>query len=195
MKLPIVAYGDPILRKKTEEIDEDYKGLAELIDNMFETMYAARGVGLAAPQVGLNIRLFIVDATPYAEDDGDEKGDPSLKDFKKVFINPIIVEEREEVESGSEGCLSIPDISEEVERPYSIVINYLNEDFEEIEEEYSGLAARIIQHEYDHIEGKLFIDKLSPLKKAMLKGKLEAISRGKISVPYRMRFPKQKNKR
>src|SRR5699024_2879704 len=195
MKLPIVAYGDPILRKKTEEIDENYEGLSDLIANMFDTMYAARGVGLAAPQIGLAIRLFVVDATPYSESDDEEEGDPSLKNFKKVFINPIMVEEKDEKVGEIEGCLSIPDISEEVDRPLSIVINYLNEKFEEIEEEYSRMAARIIQHEFDHIEGKLFVDKLSPLKKAMLKSKLDAISKGKISVPYRMRFPNFKKGR
>ena len=195
MKLPIVAYGDPVLRKKAEEIDEDYPNLKETIADMFETMYAARGVGLAAPQVGLPIRLFVIDASPFAEDDGDEKGDPSLKDFKKVLINPIIVEETGEKWGFNEGCLSIPDISEEVMRPSQVLINYLDENFEEQEVQLSGLAARIVQHEYDHIEGKLFIDKLGPLKKAMLKGKLESISKGMVRVGYKMRFPQPKKKR
>lgn len=195
MKLPIVAYGDPILRKKAEEIDEDYPQLKELIDNMFETMYAARGVGLAAPQIGLPIRLFVIDASPFAEDDEDEPGDPTLKDFKKVFINPIIVEETGEKWGFSEGCLSIPDITEEVQRPSTIIINYLDENFEEHEVALEGLAARIVQHEYDHIEGKLFIDKLGPLKKAMLKGKLDAIAKGLVRVAYKMRFPQQKKGR
>jgi len=195
MKLPIVAYGDPVLRKKAEEIDEDYPKLGELIDNMFDTMYGARGVGLAAPQIGLPIRLFVVDASPFAEDDEDEPGDPSLKDFKKVFINPIIVEETGEKWGFSEGCLSIPDITEEVMRPENLVINYLDENFEEHEMELSGLAARIVQHEYDHIEGKLFVDKLSPLKKTMLKSKLDAISKGQVRVSYKMKFPNQKKGR
>ncbi|MBD1421185.1 peptide deformylase [Sphingobacterium chuzhouense] len=195
MKLPIVAYGDPILRKKAEEIDEDYPNLKQLIDDMFETMYAARGVGLAAPQVGLPIRLFVIDASPFAEDDEDDEGDPTLKDFKKVLINPIIVEEKGEKWGFSEGCLSIPDINEEVMRPSHVVINYLDEDFEEHEVELSGLAARVVQHEYDHIEGKLFIDKLSPLKKAMLKGKLDNISKGVVEVGYKMKFPNVKKKR
>lgn len=195
MKLPIVAYGDPVLRKKAEEIDEDYPQLKELIDNMFETMYAARGVGLAAPQIGLPIRLFVIDASPFAEDDEDEPGDPTLKDFKKVFINPIIVEETGEKWGFSEGCLSIPDITEEVQRPSNIIINYLDENFEEHEVALEGLAARIVQHEYDHIEGKLFIDKLGPLKKAMLKGKLDAIAKGLVRVAYKMRFPHQKKGR
>ncbi|PRD53703.1 peptide deformylase [Sphingobacterium gobiense] len=195
MKLPIVAYGDPILRKKAEEIDEDYPNLKELISDMFETMYAARGVGLAAPQVGLPIRLFVIDASPFAEDDEDGEGDPALKDFKKVLINPIIIEEKGEKWGFNEGCLSIPDINEDVIRPSQVVINYLDEDFEEHEVELSGLAARVVQHEYDHIEGKLFVDKLSPLKKAMLKGKLEAISKGMVQVGYKMKFPNPKKKR
>ncbi|NGF55468.1 peptide deformylase [Parapedobacter sp. SGR-10] len=195
MKLPIVAYGDPVLRKKTEEIEEDYPDLKGLIDNMFETMYGARGVGLAAPQVGLPIRLFVVDASPFAEDDEDEPGDPSLKDFKKVFINPIILEETGDKWAFSEGCLSIPDITEEVMRPENVLINYLDENFEEHEIELSGLAARIVQHEYDHIEGKLFVDKLSPLKKTMLKSKLDAIAKGNVRVSYKMKFPQQKKGR
>ncbi|GAA4517535.1 peptide deformylase [Sphingobacterium thermophilum] len=195
MKLPIVAYGDPILRKKAEEIDEDYPNLKELIDNMFETMYAARGVGLAAPQVGLPIRLFVVDGSPFGEDDEDGEGDPTLKDFKKVFINPIIIEEWGEKWAFNEGCLSIPDINEDVLRPSNVLINYLDENFEEHEEELTGIAARIVQHEYDHIEGKLFVDKLGPLKKAMLKSKLDAISKGHIRVGYKMKFPFQKKGR
>ena len=195
MKLPIVAYGDPVLRKKAEEIDENYPNLKQTIDDMFETMYGARGVGLAAPQVGLPIRLFVIDASPFAEDDEDGEGDPSLKDFKKVLINPIIIEETGEKWGFSEGCLSIPDINEEVLRPENVLINYLDENFDEHEVQLSGLAARIVQHEYDHIEGKLFIDKLGPLKKAMLKGKLDAISKGMVRVSYKMRFPQLKKKR
>ncbi|MGJ1316923.1 peptide deformylase [Sphingobacterium spiritivorum] len=192
MKLPIVAYGDPVLRKKTQEIDEDYPEIKELIANMYDTMYAAHGVGLAAPQIGLPIRVFVIDASPFAEDDDEDK---SLKDFKKVFINPIIVEETGEKWGFNEGCLSIPDINEEVFRPANVIINYLDENFEEHEIELSGLAARIVQHEYDHLEGKLFTDKLGPLKKAMLKGKLDAISKGLIRVGYKMKFPFEKKKR
>ncbi|MBD1423951.1 peptide deformylase [Sphingobacterium arenae] len=195
MKLPIVAYGDPILRKKAEEIDEDYPNLKGLISDMFETMYAARGVGLAAPQVGLPIRLFVIDASPFAEDDEDGEGDPSVKNFKKVLINPIIIEEKGEKWGFNEGCLSIPDINEEVLRPTHVTINYLDENFEEHEVELSGLAARVVQHEYDHIEGKLFIDKLSPLKKAMLKGKLDTIAKGMVEVGYKMKFPNPKKRR
>ena len=150
---------------------------------MFETMYAAHGVGLAAPQVGLSIRLFIVDAKPFAE---DEEG---LANFKKIFINPQILEENGEKWSFNEGCLSIPDIREDIQRQETIRISYLDEKGNAYEETYSGMAARIIQHEYDHIEGKLFVDKLSPLRKAMLKSKLESISKGFIKVDYKMKFP------
>jgi len=195
MKLPIVAYGDPVLRKKAEEIDEDYPNLKELIDNMFETMYAARGVGLAAPQVGLAIRLFVVDGSPFGEDDEDGDGDPTVKNFKKVFINPIIVKESGEKWAFNEGCLSIPDVTEDVSRHPNVLINYLDENFEEHEIELTGLAARIVQHEYDHIEGKLFVDKIGPLKKAMLKSRLDSISKGLIRVSYKMKFPFQKKGR
>ena len=195
MKLPIVAYGDPVLRQRTEEIDEDYPELKQLIDNMFETMYAANGVGIAAPQIGLPIRLFVIDASPFGEDDEDGPGDPTAKDFKRVFINPILVEESGDKWAFSEGCLSIPHINEEVLGKKDVVINYLDENFEEQEEELTGLAARVVQHEYDHIEGKLFIDKLGPLKKAMLKSKLDSISKGQVKVSYKMSFPQMKNKR
>lgn len=189
MKLPIVAFGDPVLKRKAVEIDEDYPGLEQLIADMFETMYAARGVGLAAPQIGHSIRLFIVDVTPYEEDE------PELADFIKVFINPIMVEETGEKWAFTEGCLSIPDIREDVSRPETIRINYLDEHWVEHEEEFSGLAARVIQHEYDHIEGKLFTDRLSPLRKAMLKSKLDAISKGQVDVDYKMKFPNLKRRR
>lgn len=189
MKLPIVAFGDPVLKRKAVEIDEDYPELDKLIESMFETMYAARGVGLAAPQVGLSIRLFVVDVTPYEEDE------PELADFIKVFINPIIIEERGEKWAFSEGCLSIPDIHEDVQRQDTILINYLDENWVEHEVEYSGLAARVIQHEYDHIEGKLFTDRLSPLRKAMLKSKLDAITKGQVDVSYKMKFPAMKRRR
>ncbi len=195
MKLPIVAYGDPVLRQRTEEIDEDYPELKQLIDNMFETMYAANGVGIAAPQIGLPIRLFVIDASPFGEDDEDGPGDPTAKDFKRVFINPILVEESGDKWAFSEGCLSIPHINEEVLRKKDVVINYLDENFEEQEEELTGLVARVVQHEYDHIEGKLFIDKLGPLKKAMLKSKLDSISKGQVKVSYKMSFPQMKKKR
>lgn len=188
MKLPIIAYGDPVLKRKGEEIDKDYPTLQELIANMFDTMYAAHGVGLAAPQVGLSIRLFIIDASPFAEDE------PTLKDFKKVFINAEMIDEHGEKWSFNEGCLSIPDIREDVNRYPDIRINYFDENWVEYEEDFSGLAARIIQHEYDHIEGKLFTEKLSPLRKAMIKSKLDAISKGQINVDYKMKFPALKRK-
>jgi peptide deformylase len=189
MKLPIIAYGDPVLRQKTKEIDESYPDLEVLIENLFDTMYAAYGVGIAAPQVGLAIRLFVIDGEPYAEDD------PTMKNFKKVFINPQVIEEAGELWSYSEGCLSIPDIREDINRKEEITISYLDENWIEHEETYSGLAARVIQHEYDHIEGILFTDKLSPLKKALLKGKLDDISKGNIDIDYKMKFPRQKKGR
>ncbi|HCQ29676.1 MAG TPA: peptide deformylase [Flavobacteriales bacterium] len=188
MILPIVAYGDPVLRKETEEIDKDYPDLDILINDMFETMYNAQGVGLAAPQIGKSIRLFIVDAEPFAEDE------PELEGFKKVFINPIIVEEEGKEWKFNEGCLSIPGIREDVSRKPDITIEYYDENWNLKEEKYSGLAARIIQHEYDHIEGILFTDKLSPLKKQLIKSKLNNIAKGNIKVNYRMRFPLLKSK-
>ncbi len=184
MILPIVAYGDPVLKKEAEEINKDYPFLEELIDNMFETMYEAEGVGLAAPQIGKSIRLFIVDASPFEEEE------PKLKGFKKVFINPIIVEEEGEEWNFNEGCLSIPGIREDVKRQPQITIEYYNEKFELIEETYKGIAARVIQHEYDHIEGVLFTDLINPLKRRLLKGRLNNISKGNVKVPYRMKFPK-----
>jgi len=196
MILPIVAYGDPVLKKEAEEITKEYTGLDDLIANMFETMYEASGVGLAAPQIGKGIRLFIVDASPFAEPDEDEtEPDPKaegLEGFKKVFINPIIEEESGEEWGFNEGCLSIPKIREEVFRHEKIVISYYNENWELKEETFDGYAARIIQHEYDHIDGVLFTDYLTPLKKRLLKKKLQNISKGDIDVDYRMRFPARK---
>ena len=198
MILPIVAYGSPILKKEAEEIDEDYEGLNDLIANMFETMYEASGVGLAAPQINESIRLFIVDASPFAEVEEGEELDPmaaGLEGFKKVFINPIIEVEEGEEWAFAEGCLSIPKIREEVMRKPKITISYYDENWDFKEEEYDGYAARIIQHEYDHIEGILFTDHLSPLKKRLLKKKLSGISKGEIDIPYRMKFPLIKKKR
>ncbi len=196
MILPIVAYGDPVLKKKAVDIDSSYPNLDELITNMYETMYGAYGVGLAAPQIGLAIRLFVVDTEPFAEDDDySEEEKKELKGFKKTFINARIVEEHGEEWSFNEGCLSIPDIREEVKRQPKIRIKYLDEQFKECEEVYEGLIARVIQHEYDHIEGILFTDKLSSFKKRILKGKLTNISKGKIKVDYRMRFPEMSKKR
>lgn len=187
MKLPIIAYGDPVLRKKAEDITPDYPELSTLIANMFETMYGAHGVGLAAPQIGLSVRLFVIDASPFEEDDA------VLKDFKKVFINAQIIEESGEKWNFNEGCLSIPDIREDISRQETVTISYYDENWKQHQETYHGLAARVIQHEYDHIEGKLFTDKLSPLRKAMLKSRLDAISKGMVKVDYKMKFPSQKS--
>lgn len=196
MILPIVAYGDPILRREAENIDKDFPELKTLIENMFETMYAAYGIGLAAPQVGKSIRLFVVDAAPFAEDeDLTEEEKEIMKNFKKVFINAKIENEEGDEWAFNEGCLSIPDIREDVFRQPKITITYLDENFKEHTETYDGLIARVIQHEYDHIEGILFTDKLSPLKKRLIKSKLNNISKGKINVDYRMRFPALKKKR
>ena len=196
MILPIVAYGDPVLKKVGAEIAEDYPNLNELIDNMFETMYNAMGVGLAAPQIGLPIRLFLVDTTPFGEDDElPEEERAVLKDFKRVFINAEILKEEGDEWAFNEGCLSIPDVREDVFRQPKITISYLDENFKKHEETFDGLVARVIQHEYDHIEGVLFTDKLSSFKKRLIKAKLLNISKGKINVDYRMRFPNQKKKR
>ena len=196
MILPIVAYGDPVLRKVGKEIDKDYPNLVTLIANMKETMYNASGVGLAAPQIGKDIRLFVIDASPFAEDEQlDEKDRETLKSFNKVFINPQIVEETGEEWAFNEGCLSIPDVREDVFRKEKIKIEYFDENFTKHTEELEGLAARVFQHEYDHIEGVLFTDKLSALKKRLIKKKLDHISKGKIRAEYRMRFPNLKKKR
>lgn len=193
MILPIVAYGDPVLRKMGKEIERDHPGLEELIADMQETMKNAQGVGLAAPQIGKDIRLFLIDAAPFAENEElDDEEREFLRDFKRTFINPEIVEEEGDEWAFTEGCLSIPNINEDVYRPEIIRVKYLDENFNEKEEELSGLPARIFQHEYDHIEGILFTDRLSSLKKRLLKKKLENISKGKVDVSYRMKFPKIK---
>ncbi|WP_347174674.1 peptide deformylase [Polaribacter uvawellassae] len=197
MILPIVAYGDPVLRKVGIEIEKEYPELNTLIANMKETMYNASGVGLAAPQVGKAIRLFMVDTSPFAEDEElEEEERKILADFKHVFINPKIIEETGDEWAFNEGCLSIPDVREDVFRQEEIKIEYLDEDFKKHSKTLNGLAARVFQHEYDHIEGILFTDKLSSLKKRLIKKKLENISKGKITADYRMRFPKlKKNKK
>lgn len=192
MILPVVAFGDTVLRKAGKEIDKDYPELRELIDNMFETMYAASGVGLAAPQIGKSIRLFIVDASPFAEKEDEEDRiaeHEHLKGFKKIFINAKLIEEEGKEWKFNEGCLSIPTIREDVMRMPKIRIQYLDENFKKMEEAYDGIAARIIQHEYDHIEGKLFTDRINPLRKRLLKNKLNDISKGRVEVKYKMRFP------
>ena len=196
MVLPIVAYGDPVLRKDTEEITKDFPKLKELIENMFETMYGARGIGLAAPQVGEAVRLFIVDASVFEDDEElSEEEREFTSNYKRVFINAQIIEETGDEWAFNEGCLSIPDVREDVFRQPQIIIEYEDENFKKHKETLKGIVARIVQHEYDHIEGILFTDKLSPLKKRLIKGKLNNISKGKIDVDYRMRFPKTKKKR
>lgn len=190
MILPILSYGASILRQECEDFEEHIP-LDKLIEDMFETMYAASGVGLAGPQIGVGNRIFIVDGSPFAEPDENEKIDEELlelKDFKKVFINPIIENESGDLWPFSEGCLSIPGIREEVERKSNIKISYFDENWSFKEETYKGIAARIIQHEYDHIEGVLFTDHLNPLKRRLLKRKLEDISKGKVDVNYKMKF-------
>ncbi len=196
MILPIVAYGDTVLKKVGKDITKEYPNLDGLLDNMFETMYNAFGVGLAAPQIGLPIRLFLVDTSPFADDEMlSEEEQTALKDFKRVFINARIIKEEGDEWAFNEGCLSIPDVREDVFRQPKITVEYVNEHFEKHTEVFEGLIARVIQHEYDHIEGILFTDKLSSLKKRLIKGKLNNISKGKINVDYRMRFPDQKKKR
>ena len=191
--LPIVAYGNPVLKRVAKDIDEDYEGLKDLIEVMHNTMYEAQGVGLAAPQIGKSIRLFIIDAAPFVDEE-DEEDEEGLADFKQVFINAEILEETGEEWEFSEGCLSIPGIREGVMREPKVLISYQDENFEEHEEWFEGTKARIIQHEYDHIEGVLFTDKLNPLRRRMLKGKLNDISKGKVDIGYRMKFPLKKGK-
>ena len=196
MILPIIAYGDPVLRKLGKSIDKKYPALESLLENMFETMYGAKGIGLAAPQIGLPIRIFIVDATPFKDAEELELEERNfLSTFKQVFINAQIIDETGDEWVFNEGCLSIPDVREDVFRNETIKIEYLDEKFEKHTKEFSGIAARIIQHEYDHIQGILFTDKLSSLKKRLIKGKLANISRGKVRIDYRMRFPDMKKKR
>jgi peptide deformylase len=194
MILPIIAYGDPLLKKESEEITADYPSLDRLIENMFETMYQAKGVGLAAPQVGLNIRLFIVDGAPFADEEGEEP-DPravGMESFKKVFMNPVMEEESGEVWAFQEGCLSIPKLRENVLRKSNILLSYYDEHWVFHEERFSGYAARIIQHEYDHIEGILFTDRLNPLKKKLVQKKLKHIAEGLVTTDYKLKFYKLK---
>ncbi|MBT8273970.1 MAG: peptide deformylase [Bacteroidia bacterium] len=194
--LPILAYGDPILRKKGIDIDPNYPNLKKLIENMHETMQAAYGIGLAAPQIGLSIRLFIVDASPFAEDEEFTEAErQEFANFKRTFINAKIIEESGDEWAFNEGCLSIPHIREDVFRQPKVTIEYLDENFEKQVEEFNGIIARVIQHEYDHIEGILFTDKISSLKKRLIKSKLSNISKGKIEIDYKMRFPELKKKR
>jgi peptide deformylase len=184
MIYPIVAYGDPVLKKVAKNVEKDKIDLKKLAEDMFETMYNAHGVGIAAPQIGMSLRLFVVDGSPLDEE--------ALKDFKKVFVNPTIIEEKGDDWPYEEGCLSIPGIRSEVMRPERVKLHYFDEEWMEHTKVFSGIAARIIQHEYDHIEGVLFIDYLPPIKKRLIKGKLSNISKGAVDVNYKMKFPLKK---
>ncbi len=192
MILPIVAYGAPILRTIARDITPDFPGLSKLIEDMWETMYASNGVGLAAPQINQDIRLFVIDSTQVFEGmDAKEKAEyPDAPGIKQVFINAQVLELNGEEWSYNEGCLSIPKIREDVIREEEVVLQYVDENFESHTRSFDGITARVILHEYDHIEGKLFIDHLKPLKRKLLKGKLDDISRGKIKVDYKMSFSK-----
>lgn len=186
MILPVVAYGDPVLRKEADEVSEGMEDLSLLIDNMWETMYRAEGVGLAAPQVGRSLRLFVVDGSPFGE---GEEGDLGCKDFKRVMINPVLFEESEEECDMEEGCLSIPGVREPVTRPVSVKVEYYDADWVLREEALTGIAARIVQHENDHLDGVMIPDYAPALRKAMLQGKLKDIAKGKVPADYPMRFP------
>lgn len=186
MILPIVAYGDPVLKKKAQPIEENHQALDTLIENMWETMYSASGVGLAAPQIGKSIRLFIIDASPF----GDEY--PDLNDFKKVFINPTIIEEWGDEWQFNEGCLSFPELREDIYRKSNIRLAYQDEHFNKHETVFPGVAARIIQHEYDHIEGVVMIDRISSFKRTLIRKKLLNISKGLVKHDYPMKFPVKK---
>jgi peptide deformylase len=189
MIYPIYVYGTSVLRKKTHEIKKDYPGLATLIGDMYETMKFSEGVGLAAPQIGLSIRLFVVDATGSGkEEEGFDEDDEDLSDFKKVFINPKITRYWGESWTFNEGCLSIPDLREDVVRPENVRIEYYDETFKFHDEEFDGVRARIIQHEYDHLEGIMFVDKINPLRKRLIAGKLSAISKGKVDIHYKIKI-------
>lgn len=188
MIFPIVVYGHPVLRKIAEDVDKDYPGLNQFIDDLFETMYYAEGIGLAAPQIGKSVRIFVIDGTPAAEDD------PSMADFKKAFINAHITERSGELLPMTEGCLSIPNLREEVNRESHITIEYYDENWEYHEETYDGYKARVILHEYDHLDGVMFTDRVGPLRKRLLKGKLNAISKGIFEVDYRTILPGRKVK-
>ena len=195
MILPIVGYGDPVLRKVADEIPSEYSGLQELIANMYDTMYNAYGVGLAAPQIGLAIRLFVIDTEPFSDSDELTKEEQEqLKGFKQTFINAKMLVEEGDEWSFNEGCLSIPEVREDVYRNEKITLEYYDENFVKKTESYDGLIARVIQHEYDHIEGILFTDKISSLKKTLIKKKLQNIMDGKARPDYRMKFANKKGR-
>jgi peptide deformylase len=184
MILPIYAYGQPVLKQVAKPIDPDYPNLEKLLENMWETMYSANGVGLAAPQIGKAIRLFLIDSADMQEDGEEDKG------IKQAFINAQVIEEDGKLWEYDEGCLSIPDITGSIERLSTVTIRYQDESFNEHEKTFTGVNARVIQHEYDHIEGKLFTEKLKPLKKKMIKRKLEKIRKGDVKAKYLMKFPR-----
>ena len=192
MNLPIVAYGHPVLRKVCDDITAEYPDLQKLIADMWETMYNSSGVGLAAPQINRAIRLFVVDTEQIVEgfDEEDKRTYPNEKPIKRVFINAHIIEETGEMWSYNEGCLSIPKVREDVSRKRHLKIRYMDENFVEHTEDFTGITARVIQHEYDHIDGKLFIDYMPPLKKRLMKKKLDDITNGKVRTDYRMLFVK-----
>ncbi|MDX2431364.1 MAG: peptide deformylase [Bacteroides sp.] len=187
MVLPVYVYGMSVLRKIAPEIPEDFENLDQFIEDLFETMHASDGVGLAAPQVGKSLRIFVIDTSPMA----DNAEDPELKDFRKVFINPYIVEEWGDSWGFEEGCLSLPNIREEVSRPENVRIEYYDENWVLHEEEYEGIRARVIQHEYDHLDGKLFTDKVSPIKRKLLAPRLKSISRGRVDCDYKIIYQKK----
>ncbi|MES2412101.1 MAG: peptide deformylase [Bacteroidota bacterium] len=195
MIIPIYGYGEPVLRQVAEEISSDYPNLSAIITNMYDTMYNAFGVGLAAPQVGLPIRLFIIDTEPFSDsNDLTKEEQQQLKNFKKTFINAKMILEDGEEWGFNEGCLSIPDVREDVYRNERITIDYCEEDFVKKTEVFEGLIARVIQHEYDHIEGILFTDRISMLKKTLIKKKLQNIMNGKAFPDYRMKFANKKGR-
>ncbi|NJO68116.1 MAG: peptide deformylase [Bacteroidetes bacterium] len=181
MVLPIFVYGSPVLRKVSEDIPQDYPNLKSFLEDMWETMYKSDGVGLAAPQVGRNIRLFVIDGSGMSDDD------PTMVDFRKAFINPRIIQSDGTPWVFNEGCLSLPNIREDISRNAKIIIEYYDENFNFFREEYDGLKARIIQHEYDHLEGILLVDHISAIKRKLLAGKLNAISKGKVDVSYKIK--------
>ena len=188
MVLPVYVYGMSVLRKVAPDIPEDFEGLDQFIEDLFDTMHASDGVGLAAPQVGKSLRIFVVDTTPMADNNEDE---PELKDFRKVFINPYILDESGDPWAFEEGCLSLPNLREEVARPENVRIEYYDENWVLHEEEYTGIRARVIQHEYDHLDGKLFTDKVNPIKRKLLAPRLKAISRGRVDCDYKIIYPKK----
>ncbi len=188
MVYPIVIYGHPILRKVAEDIDKDYPGLDQLIPDLFETLYRSEGLGLAAPQIGKSIRIFVIDGKPAGDDD------PDLAGFKRAFINAHLVEKSGDLKLMTEGCLSIPNIREDINRESHIRLKYYDENWQFHEDEFDGYKARIIQHEYDHLDGILFTDKVNPLRKQLLKSKLSAISKGRFEAAYKTILPGQKIK-